>query len=389
MKFSLISHVLPPSWSGQAVMIYRILRGIDPHTYVLISKQNYIKQDISSYTNRLDGKYYHISAGISQKIFGRIPFLKKPSIYFDILCRGLAISRIVLSEHCDSIIACSGDLIDLPAANLASQLTGAKLIPYYFDDYVNQWPSDFSRCLAQKFENKFSKRAVVVIVPNEFLQDALQKHRFASASIVRNSADTITTKVEIRPLPTSGEIKIIYSGAIYHVNASTFRNLIAAINLVRIPDLRFHIYTAQPLKLLIKEGIFGNQVVYHEHASSNEIASAQKAAHIVFIPFSFNSIVSEVIRTSAPGKMADYLASGVPILANVPSDSYVAWYLNKYRCGVVVDNDQPKPLADAIKLLIENDDLRSALSHAALKQAKADFDPEKNQIKFLDILGGI
>ena len=36
-KFAFVSHVLPPSPSGQAVVIFRLLREFDPEEYVLIS----------------------------------------------------------------------------------------------------------------------------------------------------------------------------------------------------------------------------------------------------------------------------------------------------------------------------------------------------------------
>jgi hypothetical protein len=41
LPLAVLSHILPPSPSGQAVMLYRLLRDWDPKDYCLISRQNY------------------------------------------------------------------------------------------------------------------------------------------------------------------------------------------------------------------------------------------------------------------------------------------------------------------------------------------------------------
>src|SRR5947209_47570 len=65
-KFTLVSHVLPPSPSGQAIVLYRLLRDLDPANYCLISIKDYISSTkpgngesrSDNITNRLAGNYY-------------------------------------------------------------------------------------------------------------------------------------------------------------------------------------------------------------------------------------------------------------------------------------------------------------------------------------------
>ncbi len=40
-RAGIVSHVLPPSSSGQAVVLYRLLAGIDPERYFLVSREDY------------------------------------------------------------------------------------------------------------------------------------------------------------------------------------------------------------------------------------------------------------------------------------------------------------------------------------------------------------
>jgi glycosyltransferase involved in cell wall biosynthesis len=93
------------------------------------------------------------------------------------------------------------------------------------------------------------------------------------------------------------------------------------------------------------------------------------------------------VKTSAPGKFGDYLASETPILAHLPGDSFVSWYLKEYDCGIVVDQDDPDLLAAAILTLIEDPSLRLKLSENAKKRAQVDFNPELARMRFLSAIG--
>src|ERR1044071_8006797 len=41
MKFALISHKVPPAGTGQSLVIYRMLRDMDPESYCLISTEQH------------------------------------------------------------------------------------------------------------------------------------------------------------------------------------------------------------------------------------------------------------------------------------------------------------------------------------------------------------
>ena len=61
MKFALISQVLPPSWSGQAIVLYRLLQNLRPDDYCLLSRQE-ITLEQKENSRRLPGRYYHLPA---------------------------------------------------------------------------------------------------------------------------------------------------------------------------------------------------------------------------------------------------------------------------------------------------------------------------------------
>ena len=384
MKIAFVSHVLPPSWSGQSVMIGRILKNVPPEQYCLISTENYQKEKDRN-TGFLPGKYYALPKELIILRLGAKYWIMN---WLRAFFRGASIARIVKKEKCDIIVAASGNLIDIPAGWWASVLSGTRFVPYLFDDYLYQWPDEGTRSITRKMEKRIYGRVKSVIVPNEFMRDEIQRRQNVKATIVRNPCAS-TPEKDIQTVQTDydhrAEIRVVYTGAIYHVNFDAFRNLIDATNQTS-KNIKIHLYTAQPLEWLEQNGIKGDQIVHHSHSVHAEVLEAQNHAHILFLPFSFSSSIPEVIQTSAPGKTAEYLASGVPILVHVPPDTFISWYFRKHNCGYVVDTNETLSLKRAIEDLMDDSRLRQSLVTNAKERARVDFDPIVSSQAFLQAM---
>jgi glycosyltransferase involved in cell wall biosynthesis len=232
------------------------------------------------------------------------------------------------------------------------------------------------------------RRAKGIIVPNEFLQREISHRHGIIPAIVRNpcESDSVEEKERENLALSNGKCSITYTGAIYDVNFGAFRNLLAALEHPGADGTTVHLYTAQPLHFLEGAGINGPKIIYHQHVPPEEVVTAQNSADILFIPFAFDSLIPEVINTSAPGKLGDYLASGTPILAHVPPDSFVSWYLKTHNCGLVVDEDDHEALSLAVQRLSNDMELRRTLSRNARRRAREDFTPETAMRSFLSAL---
>lgn len=365
-------------------MIGRILRNVSPEQYCLISTENYQKEKDRN-TGFLPGNYYALP--------NELIILKLGAKYWIVnwlraFIRGAGIARIVKKEKCDIIVAASGNLIDIPAGWWASVFTGTRFVPYLFDDYLYQWPDEGTRSITRKMEKRIYGRVKSVIVPNEFMRDEIQRRQSVKATIVRNPCAS-TPEKDIQIVRTDydlqAETRIVYTGAIYHVNFDAFKNLIDATNQIS-KNIKIHLYTAQPLEWLEQNGITGDQIVHHSHSVHAEVLEAQNHAHILFLPFSFNSSIPEVIQTSAPGKTAEYLISGVPILVHVPPNTFISWYFRKHNCGYVVDTNEIPSLKRAIEDLMNDSSLRQSLVTNAKERARVDFDPIVSSRAFLQAM---
>ena len=397
MKFALVSNVLPPSSSGQAMVLYQLLKDLDPEDFCLISQQDYsLENPQRKYTGLLHAPYYKISREL--KVRYPVQFqqglLFYPGIllrlfnictaFIGIFYRGMQIARILRNGNYDKVIACTADLVNFPAGYFASFLTGVSYYAYMFDYYSYQWDEPLSRFFASILEPILIKGAAAIIVPNECLKNELRQRYGVEASVIHNPFDISTEEDEPWPADEN-EIKIVYTGAIYYAHYDAFLNLVSAIDRLEREDIRLHIYTTMSHRDLEKKGICG-PVVYHDHIEQSKIIEVQRHADILFLPLALKSDNPIIIKTSSPGKMGEYLASGRPILVHAPKDSFVSWYFREHGCGVVVDNDNVATLEMALRNIIESHSLRGELASRSRACAKEDFSRSSECKKFLELI---
>jgi glycosyltransferase involved in cell wall biosynthesis len=187
---------------------------------------------------------------------------------------------------------------------------------------------------------------------------------------------------------------IIYTGAIYSAQVDAVRRLVRVVdqesdrNRVTQMKMQLTLYTSLPAKALEKMGVAGKNV-RRDEVKSEDIARVITEADAAFLPFSFDPGMRHVVETSFPSKIAEYLASGVPILAHAPSYSTVAQYLREYGCGVVVDEPNEEALRSAVVRLSGDAVLRQELSARALDTAKKNHDVNQIAPAFLQQLGKV
>lgn len=385
MKFALVSHGLPPSRYVQSVMIYRLLHGLNPDAYCLISQERPAKAPTENYWGeKLPAPYYFLSPFLNLTRGTRFRLVR----WFNIRARAEQIARIIRREKCEAVVACTSEFFDLPASYLASRMTGVKFYPYLFDYYSGMAEGTSGAEAAHRLETEMMKDAAGVIVPNEFLRDELRELYGVEATVIRNPCD-LSKYEDAQPydptLDLSNEIRIIYTGSIYHAHYSAFRNLLAALELLKHRNVRLHVYTNQPREELERNGIKG-RIAINKSIPAAQVPALQQQADLLFLPLAFNGSFPKVIRTSAPGKVGEYLAARRPILVHVPSDSFLAWYFERNECGLVVTEIDPARLAEAIETALTDTELRRILVENAWERAQSDFSMPASQKAFVNLM---
>ena len=393
MKIAFVSNTLPPSGSGQAVVIHRMLGGLDPASYALISSELHEPQAAGAEdARRLPGAYHYLPPPAAVRRGHRfgLYFLREG---FNIMSAAVQharrIARVVRDEGCGAVVACTGDLTHLPAAYLASRRAGVPFYAYIFDhfSYREAW-SPVREFWARRLESVLMRGARRVIVPNETLGEDLRARFQIEPAVIHNSFDLspYETDADAPSSARDGQVKIVYTGDVYEAHYDAFRNLMAALASLNRPAVKLHIYTGKTPEELAAAGISG-AVVRHPYLAPAEIPRVQMEADVLFLPLAFESPFPALVRTSATTKLGEYLAARRPVLVHAPADSFPSWYYRRHDCGVVVDERDPAALAAGLSRLLDDAGLRRRLAANAWERAREDFDIEKSRAAFARLVG--
>lgn len=400
MKFGVLSSLVPPSASGMTMALYHLLKGFHSESYCLISECDYSKPDPEhNYTDRLPATYHCLPVdtviwrGGKWRLPQRFGYAH---ILLGIISRARHIADILRSERSAALLACTGgwDCLNMPAGYLASRMLGIPYYAYIFDYYSKQWegPNFWGygnyAWMGRLFEKKLLKGAAGVIAPNEFLRSALKARYNIEPVVIHNPCDLSRYELAYhdKAIGENDEIRIVYTGDIYDAHFDAFANLLEAIKRTELNNLKLHAYVIRSAEYLRDNGVGGAALVLHPHAPHDTIPAIQREADILFLALAFHPPYPEGIKTAAPGKTGEYLASGRPILVHAPADSFTAWYFREYECGLVIDTDDPDALARGIEELLTDETLRRRLVANAIARARADFSVEATREKFAQLL---
>lgn len=380
--FGVVTPVAPPSPSGQSRVVGSLLEGLDRDRVVVAT------EDADAVRKGFLGFPYHrLPVGpLARRLLG-IACRRLGAGSHDLMVHALGwwIARLLHRHGCQAVIGCTASPYDLPAAWLAARRLGIPFIAYLFDDPVLQWTDPTLRALAQRWAERWMPDAAALIAPNEVLARDVAQAFGVQARLLRNpappgafAAPAAADRRHGRPL------RIVYTGSIYHAHFDAFHNLLAALPQLPFPA-ELHVYTSQDRQWLADNGVRG-QVVWHDHIDDQAVFAVQRDADVLFLPLAFDCAIPDVIRSSAPGKLGEYLASGVPVLAHVPAGSFVAEFFTQKDCGTLVDVSDVAVLRDALRRMVEEPAETARLVARAKEIAAREFNPEAIRATFVDIL---
>jgi glycosyltransferase involved in cell wall biosynthesis len=387
------SHVIPPHASGHSTVLERLFRGIDPDGYRLITFD-----DIpDSFTNNQAGSPplpARTRSYSSQWIFS-VPsdYRLKRVRYTRLLTTEIAktarlMAQFCVEEQCQAIIATSGTMPRLPAAALAARLARVPLVLLIWDFWRYQETEPFLRHLVEILEPIVFRSAAAVVAPNELLADSIARLDGVRPVVIRNPIDNAAiegVRDTLIDRPRSGPWRIVFTGQIYAAMTDAVVNLLTALESPELEDVELHYYGPQSAQELAVIGIKG-RIVCHPFIPPPEVYSVQRSADALFLPLAFSGPLKDLIYSSSTSKLADYLASGRPILVHAPPGVFPAWYVRRHGCGLIVDVPDPKVLGQAIQLLQTDSALCRRLGRNGQDRAREDFSAERARRELVRVL---
>jgi hypothetical protein len=221
-------------------------------------------------------------------------------------------------------------------------------------------------------EAQILRKAAGIVVPNEFLRSDLAERVDLRAIIIRNPVnlsvyENLRSSVSERQEGASRSWTLTYTGSIYEAQLDAVCNCARGLELLndRGISMQLHLYTSQSEKFLHSQGI-PRSVRIHPAVKPMEASRLQCESDFLLLPLAFKTRYPELIRTSSPGKMGEYLAAGRPILVHAPADSFVAKFASDHRCGFVNDKLDVSQIAKDLERLVREPHLRAELSNRAI-----------------------
>jgi glycosyltransferase involved in cell wall biosynthesis len=385
---AVISHTFPPDVNGQAIMLGRLLEGMP--TAIRLSSDRHV-----SLVSDNGIKIEKIAASWFLRKLRRCKWLESWVFQLHVRERANAIERALAGYPCRAMVACTGgDLVDLPASLLVAKRIGIPCGLHYFDDYRSQWKipnpawsTPWMKRHGADIERGVLEQGVGVIVPNELLQEELAQRTSAPVVVVRNPLDLDLYQTLRQPEPDrwnnpGHEWSISYTGSVYEAQLDAVRNCGLGLELLRNRGIamRLHLYTSQSPESLWSCGI-PKSVAIHPAVQPREASRIQCESDILLLPLAFHTRYPELIRTSSPGKLGEYLAAGRPILVHAPRDSFLAQFTTRHGCGSLCDVCDTEKIAANLERLVRDSDLRARLIQRAIA-ASAEFSHIANRDKY-------
>lgn len=228
----------------------------------------------------------------------------------------------------------------------------------WVDDPYTEFPSIFHKKYHKYYEKKIIKKASRVIVYAESLKEILEE----KYSFLKNKIDVITNGFDpedfngLKPEKrlNDGKVRLVYSGSVYVDRRDNFIYFINAIKLLD-EDVLSKIEI-----IFVGDKLRWADKLVNDNNLSSIISFTGYLNHSEALRYLLSADASLMFlkpgdKVALTGKIFEYLAVGLPIIACVEPDGACSELLNSINHDAgVCKPDDPKKIAEKISLLVEN-----------------------------------
>ncbi len=247
--------------------------------------------------------------------------------------------------------------------------------------------------LAQAFEKWVYAQASSIVVISEGFRKNLEEKGVPPKrlTIIPNWVDTQFVK----PYPKVNEVSralgldskfvVLYSGTITTSSLESLRRVLAAAALLKDQD--------EVIFAIVGEGIYRDalqrlaeqmqlpNMIFLPFRPQDEVPFLFAAADIALVPLDSNKA-----QLSVPSKLYNLMSAGKPILGLARQDTEVAQVINGVQCGLVVDPDAPRAIADAILQLQKSASLREQMGANGRREVERNYNQDVVLRKYEDVI---
>jgi glycosyltransferase involved in cell wall biosynthesis len=252
----------------------------------------------------------------------------------------------------------------LLAAYLVARLTRKPLYGYFHNTYYENHRDSL---LARWLQPRVFAYARHIFVMSEGMQRLYQQNYpgLSCSPLVHTFNDPIPA---FEPPPLHNPVRLCFSGSINPSCADAATRMAQLVQ--EVDNVQVTLLTGVPQVVVERTGFVGPKVTVTT-VSRDELIDKLREADILLLPHGFTStFAQEEIQTIFPTKVIEYLISGRSILAHMPGDCFLAEFLRRHNCALIVDEPSVEALKAGLQRLVEDDRLRAELVCNALRAAE-------------------
>lgn len=273
----------------------------------------------------------------------------------------------LMARRCQVILVVFPDEIFLLVAYLLALLTQKPLYAYFHNTYLENRPnSRFARWL----QTRVFALSRHVFVMSEGMQRLYQVNYpgLRCSPLVHSFNESLAEPEDVIIPPVHQPLRLVLFGNISASNAEATARIVELIH--RKDDLHLTLFSGTSRSYLQSLGFTGDRITI-ETVSHDMLMDGLRKNDIILLPHGFyGDIVEEEILTIFPTRTIEALISQRPILAHTPANCFLAEFLRRHDCAMIVDKPEVSALSEAIDLLRGDKNLRENLVRQALKTAR-------------------
>lgn len=298
----------------------------------------------------------------------------------------------------DVILSQTGNLAFLRLTRQIARFTGAPLVLYAADDWVNDWPASnlgrrvppFTPVLARTVDREFAalvRDSVARMAISDAMAEAYARRYGGDWLTVPNPVDLDRWPERLpdaRPFTAAQPFRVLYSGSLSPLSQLPgVREMALAVRSLHeagVP-IEFEVATHRGFEYL-RDELEQPGVRMVDLVQPNDLPHRLASVDLLLMPMVFDEVRLPYIRLSMPGKAAEYLASGTPVLAYGPRGTAVIDHAVRHGWAEVVDARSIALLAHTLVRLMESPEHRRRLASTGRRVAREHFSVDAVRPRF-------
>jgi len=359
-KVFFITHGFPPVPAGSSVINGNLLSCFDPDSFLVLTCRMNLNQSVEA-REQINKKYIFR--------FIRYPYRLNKLFYSLQIFTGTLKTIILAFIHKPvCIVAVYPDFAFLKIARKAARYLKIPLIPYFHDTLVETMSSKSKIKKASLLQNQVFTEAKKIFVMSEGIKE-LYKHKYhlETTSLEHTYIENIPDSLDDTTLKLN---QAFWGGDVYGINKSVVKRLSEGIKNV---NMDLFIAINKPLTYLHKIGIDGSHLKTGYFSKRLEYLEYLKQNKILFLGIDWadeSETHFDELSTIFPTKTPEYLASGGIVVAHCPENYFLAKFIKKHHCGVVISDRNPAVILETLLHINNHPHLYITQRENALKAAK-------------------